>query len=37
MDRKVIDGFTLKNRTTALKPLFDTNAVYDYANRSLVN
>lgn len=37
MDRKVIDGFTLKNRTTALKPLFDTNVVYDYANRSLVN
>lgn len=37
MDRKVIDGFTLKNRTSNLKPLFDTNVVYDYAHRSLVN
>ena len=37
MDRKAIDGFTLKNRTSALSTLFDTKLVYDYANRSLVD
>ena len=37
MDRKVIDGFTLKNRKTSLLPLFDTSIVYDYNSRSLIN
>ena len=37
MDRKVIDGFTLKNKKTSLLPLFDTSIVYDYSNRSLIN
>ncbi len=36
MDRKVIDGFTLKNRTNFLNPLFDSNLVYDYNYRNLI-
>ena len=36
MDRKPIDGYTLKNRTTELSPLFDTSIVYDYNNRKLI-
>ena len=37
MDRKVIDGFTLKNRTSFFKPLFDTSLVYDNNYRNLIN
>lgn len=35
MDRRPIDGFSLKNRTADLRPLFDTNLIYDYASRKV--